>query len=207
MYTIESKYTTMILILLLLVAAMPRFYNLNALGFYGDEETSSFAARSLAQGNGMVMPSGMPYLRSMPLTVMNALSAKAFGPEKEFAYRLPAAIIGTITVPLLFLVARPFVGAATALLAALLLAFSEWHIITSREARMYAPFLFFYIVTAFALLQWNLGNKLRYALAAFALFASTATLHPLGIIAVQFAAIPIAFPNWSRLKLLPIIIF
>lgn len=207
MYKIENKYTAAILTLLLLVAALPRFYDLNALGFYGDEETSAFAARSLAEGKGMAMPSGMPYLRSMPQTLANALSAKAFGLDKEFAYRLPATIIGTLTVPLLFLVSRSFVGASTALLAALLLAFSEWHIITSREARMYAPFLFFYIATAFALLQWNLLIKLRHALFAFIFFIGTATLHPLGIMAVQFAAIPVAFPNWSRLNILPVTIF
>ena len=207
MESIRNTRTIQILIFLTLLAAAIRLFDLGALGFYGDEETSSLAARSLAEGGNMAMPSGMPYLRAIPQTLVTAVSAKIFGVENEASYRLPAAVLGTLTIPLLFLFARTLVGNTTALVAALLLAFSEWHIITSREARMYAPFLFFYIAAAFALLQWNLNNKLRYALAASALFASAATLHPLGIIAVQFAAIPMAFQNWSRLKPFPIIIF
>ena len=207
MESIRNTHTIPILIFLTLIAAATRFIDLGALGFYGDEETSSLAARSLAQGGDMAMPSGMPYLRAIPQTLVNALSAKIFGTENEISYRLPAALLGTLTIPLLFLFARTLVGNTTALVAALLLALSEWHIITSREARMYAPFLFFYIATAFALLRWNITGKPRYAFYALVLFAGGATLHPLGTLSVQFAAIPLAFANWSRLKPLPVILF
>jgi hypothetical protein len=136
----KTHYILLIATALTLVAAVPRFYELGSIGFYGDEETTAFPARAFAEGSGTKMPSGMPYRRALPFTWLNGLAAHYLGKERELAYRLPAAIFGTLTIPLLFLLARPLVGEQVALLASVLLAFSEWHIATSREARMYAPF-------------------------------------------------------------------
>ena len=189
----------LIAVLLTIAAAWPRLHGLGELGFYGDEETTAMPALALLHGEGAVMPSGMPYHRALPLTWLNALSAKYFGEEKEFSYRLPAALFGILTIPLLFLGARAFVGTPVAALAALLLAFSEWHIMTSREARMYAPFLFFYLATAFSALRWTHSARLRDLLLAIALYAITLSLHTLGMLAAIFFLLPAAFAGWSRL--------
>lgn len=192
---------------LTLVAAVPRFYELGALGFYGDEETTSFPARSLAEGNGAQMPSGMPYRRALPHTWLNAISARVFGLDQELSYRVAGALLGTLTIPLLFIMARPFVGGAIALVAAVLLAFSEWHIITSREARMYAPFLFFYVGAGFAIWRWSVTGAGRDMLVASTLLAMAVSFHALGIFAAIFALIPIAWNGGSRVSPLKLIVF
>ena len=46
----------------------------------------------------------------------------------EFAVRLPAALIGTATVYVLYLLGSAVAGRGTGLLAALLLAISPWHV-------------------------------------------------------------------------------
>jgi len=194
-----------ITLLLTLAAAMPRFYDLGAKGFYGDEETTSFPSRSVAQGNGPLMPSGMTYLRALPHTWLNAISARLFGLEDERAYRLAAAILGTLTIPLLFLCARPLLGTSVALLASLLLAFSEWHIFTSREARMYAPFLFFYIASGFAVWRWIDTNTWRDLTIAIVLLFITFMHHQLGIFAIGFILFPLLFMGWSRIAALKLI--
>ena len=195
----ESRGRIVLIVLLLtLVAALPRLHDLGKLGFYGDEETTAMPALAVLQGKDAVMPSGMHYYRALPQTWLNALSARIFGEDKEFSYRLPAAIFGILTVPLLFFCARPFAGVTAAALAALLLGLSEWHILTSREARMYAPFLFFYLATAFSALRWAGSGRLRDLLLALTLYVITVSLHTLGMLAALFFILPVAFAGWSR---------
>jgi len=184
--------------LLIIVAAIPRFYNLGKLGFYGDEETSSLPAYSLAIGQGAVMPSGMPYHRAMPLTWLNATSARIFGLRNEISYRIPSAIFGVLTIPLLFLFIRSFAGSGIAFTGALILAFSEWHIITSREARMYSPFLFFYLASAYTLWLWLAHKKAKYFILMLLSFIGVSSMHALGLTAILFALVPIGIKDWFR---------
>lgn len=190
----------LVLLLLTLLSAIPRFYGLGSLGFYGDEETMALPARSLASGGKIQMPSSMPYRRALPLTIMNAASARAFGLDNEFSYRLPAAIFGTLTIPLFFLLLRPFAGTGIALLAALLLSLSEWHIITSREARMYAPFLFFYLLAGFTTWNWVQTGRTRYGVLAAIFILISVSFHALGLFAILFALVPVAIKGWSRVS-------
>ncbi|MGI9302053.1 MAG: ArnT family glycosyltransferase, partial [Gammaproteobacteria bacterium] len=192
---------------LTLIAALPRFYELGSLSFYGDEETTAFPARSLAEDQGPRMPSGMPYHRALPHTWLNALCARFFGIDSAFSYRVSAAVLGTLTVPLLFLLAGAFFGWQIALIAALLLAVSEWHIITSREARMYAPFLFLYVATGFALWRWAVTAYWPYLVAATVLFCLTVATHTLGIFVVLFALTPIAIAGWAQVRAWRLIAF
>ena len=48
------------LVALTVGAVALRTCDLGLLSFFGDEETTAFAARSLALGEGSTMPSGMP---------------------------------------------------------------------------------------------------------------------------------------------------
>jgi hypothetical protein len=194
----KTHHVLVLLLVLTMLAALPRFYGLGWLGFYGDEETTAFPARAFAQGKGAKMPSGMPYRRALPFTWLNGLAAHYLGTERELAYRLTAAILGTLTIPLLFFVARPLVGGPVALVAAVLLAFSEWHIATSREARMYAPFLLFYLGAAFATWYWATTGRGRYLVLAALLFTASVSLHKLALIGIMFAVIPLGFAGWAR---------
>lgn len=194
----DRRRIVLLAVILSFLAAAPRFYGLGSLSFYGDEETTAFPARSMAQGGNAAMPSGMLYHRALPQTWLNALSAQVVGLDRELSYRVPAAFFGTLTIPIFFLMARPLVGAAAALLAALLLAFSDWHIATSREARMYAPFLFFYLAAALSLWRWSTLGKRRDLFWAGVLSIFAISLHTLGIFLALAAAIPIAYGGWSR---------
>lgn len=185
-------------VLLTVVAAPPRLLNLDVLSFYADEETTAFPARALAEGGGMVMPSGMPYLRAAPLTWLNAASARLFGVDAEASYRLPTALIGTLTVPVFFLAGARLVGPAAALVAALLLAGSEWHILFSRQARMYAPMLGFAITAAAAILAWAERGRRRELILALGLFGTAISLHVLAALVLLFALLPLVFADATR---------
>jgi mannosyltransferase len=68
--------------------------------------------------------------------------------QNEVWVRLPAAIFGTASIPLLYLVARKLVGAGPALAAAAILAFSPTHVYYSQEARSYAMTILLVLVSS-----------------------------------------------------------
>lgn len=188
----------LIALLLLLIAAVPRLYHLGTSGFYMDEETTAFAARSLIEGNAPQMPSGMPYTRALPYTWLASLSAETLGLDKELSYRIPSAILGTLTIPLLFLLLRPLTGTPVALLAALLLALSEWHIITSRQARMYAPFMFFYISAVFSIIKWTKTDSNLFLISSLCLFYTAVAFHTIGVLAALVPLVALSIKGFSR---------
>ncbi len=193
--------TALVLALLLtLIAAIPRFYELGSLGFYGDEETTALPSRALARGEGPSMPSGMSYYRALPLTALNAVSATLFGLDNEISYRIPSAILGTLTVPLFFLLARAFLGVQAAFVAAILLAVADWHISASREARMYAPLLLFYMAGGLAAWRWAITGAMRYLIAAGLMFVGAVTFHQIGVFSALLPVIPLAFAGWSVVR-------
>jgi hypothetical protein len=165
------------LVALTVGAVALRTCDLGLLSFFGDEETTAFAARSLALGEGSTMPSGMPYRRALPYTWLNALSASALGLGEELAYRLPAALLGAATIPLVFIVFGAMAGRGAGFIAALLLALSGWHLVWSRTARMYAPALF--VALAFFWVAWRWqrsGRPLEFG-TAFGLYLLAVFLH------------------------------
>lgn len=204
---LHNKRLLLLTLLLTVIAALPRLYNLGELGFYMDEETTAFASRSLADAKHPQMPSGMPYHRAVLHSWINAQSAKLFGVDREFSYRLPAAIFGVLTIPLMFLSARHYVGTSAAFLAALLLALSEWHVITSRQARMYAPFLFFYIASVFSILRWIQSDDNRHLLIAMALFGVSASLHQFGLFAAFIPLAALLIQDFSRTPTWKLLLF
>jgi 4-amino-4-deoxy-L-arabinose transferase-like glycosyltransferase len=199
---------TVLVVAVLILAATPvRLVNLGALSFYGDEETSAMPALSFAEGNGSRMPSGMEYRRALPLTWLNAATARFLGLDSELAYRLPTALLGILTVPLLFLAGRSFGTARAAFIAALLLAFSEWHLVFSRQARMYVPFLFFFIAGAWAIWNWATTGKRGWLLFAIPMAAGAVTMHRLGLMVTMFALLPLVLPGRTQLSIVKLVTF
>ncbi|KPJ89561.1 MAG: hypothetical protein AMS18_12365 [Gemmatimonas sp. SG8_17] len=199
---------TVLVVAVLVLAATPvRLVNLGALSFYADEETSAMPARSLAEGNGALMPSGMEYRRALPLTWLNAAAARFLGVENDVAYRLPTALLGILTVPLLFLAGRSFGAGRAAFFAALLLAFSEWHLVFSRQARMYVPFLFFFIAGAWAIWNWAATGKRGWLLFAIPMAAGAVTMHRLGLLVTMFALLPLVLPGRTQVSIVKLVTF
>lgn len=194
--TSSTSGTTRTLILaavLAVLAAVPRLVNLDRLSLYADEDLSALVAHSVATGGGGHLPSGFEYRRARPLTELMAVSERMFG-TSEWVYRLPSALFGALTIPALFLFGRRLVGSGPALLAALLLAVSEWHIGFSRQARMYAPLVLAVVLGTWALWSWCRSGRAAALLAGSAATLFAAFLHKggvmLGAILLVWLAIP-----------------
>ena len=119
------------------LALFLRLYDLGAESFWGDEINMIRFSRGerpleLSFGNALLY---LPLLR-------------LFGGDgaSEFAFRLPAALFGAATVPLVALLGLRWDGRrSAALLAALFVALAPAHLALSQETHSYAAFVFFVV--------------------------------------------------------------
>ena len=125
-----------------------RFLGELGLDRYQDEDIMAVAVQGIREHGYPLMPTGMIYIRALPLLYMMAASTALFD-FNEFALRLPPALFGTALIPLSYLLARRFLPVYGALLVVVLVCFSAWQIDVSRTARMYAPFSFFYVLAIY----------------------------------------------------------
>lgn len=132
------------LLLVTLLAAALRFFALAGQSLWVDE---LFTWRA-------VQPHvGLSFLEQMLDTIQGPLYHAAVWPlvrlqDGAFMLRLPAAILGTLTVPLFGVITARIFDLRTARLAALLLAVSPFHVWYSQEARGYAFLIFFSLAAA-----------------------------------------------------------
>jgi asparagine N-glycosylation enzyme membrane subunit Stt3 len=116
-------------------------------------------------------PGGGLYDRGFGLQYLTVIPAILFG-KWEFAVRIVPLIFGALTVPLLFLLARRFLGTAPSILCAAILLVSSWHIEFSRFARFYAPFQFLFLLFVYSIYAGYIDGgdrKNRYRILAFVL--------------------------------------
>ncbi len=81
--------------------------------------------------------------------------------QTEAWVRLPAAIFGIASIPLIYLVARKLVGEGPALASAAILAFSPTHVYYSQEARSYTMTIFLVLVSSWFFVRAVEQNRER----------------------------------------------
>jgi len=86
----------------------------------------------------------------LPMVITTLLGAVS---SHEAWLRLPSALLGALSVPLFFEVARRMTNARTALLAAVLLAVNPMHVAHSQEVRGYAYLVFFGLAATYLMLD------------------------------------------------------
>ena len=190
----------LLVIVVTAIAGGLRFAGLGELGFFGDEETTSFAARALAEGFGPVMPSGMPYRRALPITWLSAAVARLSSLEAEFTYRAVPALLSTIAIPLIYLAGRKLAGTGAGLIAVLLFAFSGWHMVWSRTARMYGPLLTALVAFFYLIIIWKETGKSRYLAGAATMYFVGVLLHRVGISVALFPILLACMSNGDRVR-------
>jgi mannosyltransferase len=124
-----------LLVLLLTLAALAiRLLDLGGQGLWYDEAYSVFIARlPLAQAWQALVADGV----HPPLYYALLRFVLLFG-DSEFAVRLPSAVAGALTIPLVYAIGQGSAGRRAGLFAAGLLVVAPFHVWQSRDARMYA---------------------------------------------------------------------
>jgi uncharacterized membrane protein len=139
--------TCVIIIALIAIGFYLRFNNLGDRALWCDEAATLYASIGVLQHGAPVMPSGELYPRSFLNHYLIAQSFRIFG-ISEFSGRIVSVIFGTLSIPLVYLLGKEL-GRRTGLIATLLITFSAFEMLWAREARMYAQFQFFYLLTAY----------------------------------------------------------
>lgn len=152
----NSRYL-LVLIGLATVGFLLRFYDLGGNSLWLDEaSTLGFARQSLigiweSTAGGEFNPPFFYWLEHGMLL---------FG-ESEFVLRLLPALLGVLTIPVVYLIGKEFRDRNVGLIAAAFLTFSPFHLFYSQEARAYAPMLFFFSLALFIYIRAGRSDETR----------------------------------------------
>ncbi len=171
---------SVLLVTALAIGVAIRAINIGGPAFGYDEFYHVFAAKSLLAGEGLVLPSGRPYTRGAPVSLLVAAAFALFG-EHESAARLPSLLFGAATLVLVYVTGRLLFGPTAGLVAVWLLALSPESVDADRYARMYSPLTAFGLLAALAGYRALENGGWRWSVVAVAAFAAAAHLHPVAL--------------------------
>lgn len=141
-------WQTLALVGITAVGAFLRFYQLDAIpAEMGPDLPLKYAnIQEILKGNLMIFFPSHPG-REAFFFYWAALFAKFFG-SSHLEIKFTAALTGTLTLPMIYLVAKRLYNAEVGLYAALILAVSHWHIILSRIGfrAILVPFFVFALI-------------------------------------------------------------
>jgi len=110
--------------------------NLGVVSIWHDEAVQISVARHIVENGWPALPTGAFYPSALAYNYLLAAAIALFGDSPEVA-RAPSALIAALNVVLTWRLLRALTGPGPALLSALLLALSPWHLAWAREARFY----------------------------------------------------------------------
>ena len=145
----SDRMPLVILAVIVVIGGWIRLDDLGSAPFFGDELDHYYAAASINEGLGPVLPSGEVYSRGREFTSMIALTLRGVD-EREVAARLPSALFGVLGLILFALVARRLGGPWVAVWGTLLLAIYPEAIIQSRQSRFYTYQMAWGIIAMYA---------------------------------------------------------
>jgi mannosyltransferase len=140
----RSRYLQLLLSLTL-IGAILRFYNLGYNSFWLDEATTYNIAIKSIPDIWQVTTAGE---FNPPLFYWTEHIMLLFG-NSEVVLRFIPALLGVLTIPLIYLVGREFVDSNTGIVTAAAFAFSPFLLFYSQEARAYSMMLFFVTFSMF----------------------------------------------------------
>ncbi len=185
---IEAKpyYQYFLLLLIISIAIILRFYKLGEWSFWIDElRTISRAQVHYSTLDGILqnIPPNRNWIPVSTILIANAINYLGLS---EWSARVVPSLIGIISVPALFFPIKRMLGPIIALITVLLLAVSPWHIYWSQNARFITSLMLFYSLALFAFFFFFEQDRLGYFLlfTAFLYIATSERLYTLLIVPV-----------------------
>ncbi len=152
---------------IIVLAALLRFYNIDAIGDANTYYTAGIKSMLTSWKNFFFVaaePGGSVSIDKPPLGLwLQAVSAYFLG-MNGFAVALPQIVAGILSVPVLFHLVRMHFGTVAGLLAAFVLAVTPVAVATDRNNTMDSTLVFTLLLAAWVFLQATKSGKLRYLL-------------------------------------------
>jgi 4-amino-4-deoxy-L-arabinose transferase-like glycosyltransferase len=175
-------YEYLILAAITAIAFALRFYKLGQWSFWIDEMWSVGNSLAVEASNVKYALASLSYGFSLlffflkPVLVYLGVS--------EWSARLLPALIGVASIPALYLIVKKVLDSSVAILTALLLALSSWHLFWSQNCRFYTLLLLLHNLALFAF-YWGLErDQARYLVLAAAIWALALMTHATAILVV-----------------------
>lgn len=183
------------LLLLAIVAlgVVLRFWGLGAVGLHGDEETMAMPTQHIVEHGTSRMPSGMFYGRALGQLYLMAASVATFG-ESEWALRLPSALCGVLLIVIAFFVGRRFLTPAWNLGFVAAIALLPEFIVDAQTARMYVFFVTSVAAFLLFLFRWERTDRVTDLLGAVLMLFIGLQFHSLMV----FSAPLLLYPGLVR---------
>jgi predicted membrane-bound mannosyltransferase len=173
--SIPRPYTLFLAVFLLtLCAAILRFYKLGEWSFWGDEV---FTLGTKPDG----------FIRSLSTSLIHAMTS-IWG-VNEWNARLVPALVGIITIPVIYFITTRLFGSSVGLISSALLAVSTWHIYWSQNVRFYALLLLFYSLALFSFYLALEKNRPWLLLLSLILFGLAAQERMLALVLIPWSSV------------------
>ena len=140
--------TATVLIAILVLGTILRFANLGKLDLWIDEPYHAFVAESINKTGEAVLPSGMSYYHGYFYNHLVAYSIQIFG-SNEFGVRFPSALLGVISILIVYYVGKEWLGKRVGLFAAFLMSISYLNLAWARVSRFYTLYQCVYMIAVF----------------------------------------------------------
>lgn len=137
-----------ILTAIILLAAALRFFKLGEWSMWIDEIYTINRAQ-IHFSNPIQVIQNLPNTLWLPISVILTNIVLSSLGITEWSARLVSALIGIVSIPILYFITRRIFNTVVALILALLLAISPWHIYWSQNARFYTSLMLLYSLAAF----------------------------------------------------------
>ncbi len=148
--TPNNRLSSMLLLFIILIGTFLRLYQLGSNSLWFDEAISVWFANE-SPGN-IILKQTSADVHPPLYYILLSLWLSVFG-NGEFDVRLLSAIFGILSIPLLYLIVKNLFGNIPALISALILAMSPFHIYYSQEARMYTILTFCVLLSIFFMVK------------------------------------------------------
>jgi mannosyltransferase len=153
-----------------LLALALRFYRLGEWSLWIDEIFTIGRIQAHYYDLETTLRNLPPRFNWFPVSLLLTSGALRLWGVSEWSVRLVPAIIGVLSIPVLYLPIRRIFGTGVALFSALLLAVSPWHIMWSQNGRFYTTLMLLYTLALFAFYYGLERDRPAYLLAGLALF-------------------------------------
>ena len=153
-------------VLVALIGAFLRLWQLGSLGFNSDEAVYAGQAASLA-GRPEYTPY-FPIFRAHPLLYQSLLSLFYRAGVSDVAGRSLTVAFGVGTLVVVYFLGRLLYGPKVGIVAMLLLALMPYHVVVTRQVLLDGPMVFFATVALWLLARYCLGHGDRWLVTAAA---------------------------------------
>jgi mannosyltransferase len=167
---ILRKYQLPLLAAIMLLALVLRLYKLGEWSFWIDEVFTVNRIEHHYSSLALLLENIPPRTNWVPLSLLLTAFATNFWGVSEWSIRIVPALIGVLSIPILYFPIRKMSGTSVALIASLLLAFSPWHVFWSQNGRFYAALMLLYTLTLLVFYFGLEKNRPLYLIAGLPLF-------------------------------------